>query len=298
MPLRGAHHHWDGVVFDTRALGIRPGTPLLGLSVFDAPPGRRSPASAEEHGLLIVSEDGPVRLRRRLRAGHADHDLGPGDIFLLPAGEEAGLEWAAPLRGVGVWIDGPSVPDFARVEVGLAVDGIAFAEEAVLHDPEIVAAALALREAVTPEGPGRRLIFDSLSRVLLTKLLRKYGRLSDPAGAAFGTDRMRLLRAHVAAHLRGTPHVTGMSAAVGMSASAFGRALRHATGLTPMAFVREMRIERAKELLLGTGSLGEIAARCGFADQSHFTRSFKAATGRTPRTWRLARRGGVREDAA
>jgi AraC family transcriptional regulator len=33
-------------------------------------------------------------------------------------------------------------------------------------------------------------------------------------------------------------------------------------------------------------SLTEIAYTCGFADQGHFTRTFKAATGFLPKTFR------------
>ena len=289
---------WDGLAFDTRALGIRSGTPLLGFSVFDAPPGARPPAAFRDHGMLIVAEEGPAHLRQRIDSRIVEHHLGSGDIVLIPSGVRLGFEWTGPLRGLGLWVDTRAVQDFARAEIGLPVDGVAFAGCPVMNDPEIVRAAHALRDAVMPDGPGRRLIFDSMSRVFLTQVLRKYGQLSDAAAAAFGPDRMRALRAHLQTSLTGSPDVPHMAAAVGMSASAFGRALRAATGLTPMGFVREMRIERAKEMLRGDAGLGEIAARCGFADQAHFSRSFKAGTGRTPRAWRLAERSEARGDAA
>ena len=52
------------------------------------------------------------------------------------------------------------------------------------------------------------------------------------------------------------------------------------------------RVEESKALLLNsTLSLTEIAIKCGFADQSHFTRSFAAAVGATPGRWRLIRKG-------
>jgi AraC-like DNA-binding protein len=39
--------------------------------------------------------------------------------------------------------------------------------------------------------------------------------------------------------------------------------------------------------LAGTDSLSDIAADAGFSDQSHLGRVFKAATGMTPRQFRL-----------
>jgi AraC family transcriptional regulator len=49
-------------------------------------------------------------------------------------------------------------------------------------------------------------------------------------------------------------------------------------------------IGKAQELLLMKGeSLPMVAAATGFADQSHFTRTFKRVTGATPNEWRQNR---------
>ena len=52
-------------------------------------------------------------------------------------------------------------------------------------------------------------------------------------------------------------------------------------------FVRSVRIEKSLRLMSRRNlSLTEIAATCGFADQSHFTRSFKRIMGVTPSSYR------------
>jgi AraC-like DNA-binding protein len=49
-------------------------------------------------------------------------------------------------------------------------------------------------------------------------------------------------------------------------------------------------MERAKALLSGSElPLAEVAARVGFADQSHFTSIFRRMTSMTPRSYRNAR---------
>jgi AraC family transcriptional regulator len=73
----------------------------------------------------------------------------------------------------------------------------------------------------------------------------------------------------------------------GSSRFRFARAFREATGLPPHRYLTLRRIERAKELLLGTDqSLIEIALATGFGSQSHFTASFREAVGVTPKRYR------------
>lgn len=60
-------------------------------------------------------------------------------------------------------------------------------------------------------------------------------------------------------------------------------------GLTPTAYRREERLQRAYfMLLLSNYSLARIAAECSYADQSHFSRELKSATGWSPRAFRNA----------
>jgi AraC-like DNA-binding protein len=53
-------------------------------------------------------------------------------------------------------------------------------------------------------------------------------------------------------------------------------------GLTPHAFQTNLRIGRARALLAAGRPPAEVAAECGFADQAHLTRTFRAAVGVTP----------------
>jgi AraC family transcriptional regulator len=61
-------------------------------------------------------------------------------------------------------------------------------------------------------------------------------------------------------------------------------------GMPPHRFLLGKRVGRAMELLVHTDqSLGEIAAACGFADQSHLTRVFSRTVGVSPGRWRQQR---------
>ena len=61
-------------------------------------------------------------------------------------------------------------------------------------------------------------------------------------------------------------------------------------GETFGAAVRQRRLEHARqELASGDETISSIAARWGFADASHLSRSFKWAYGMSPRDYRAAR---------
>ncbi|MCC8402494.1 AraC family transcriptional regulator [Paraburkholderia sp. MMS20-SJTN17] len=73
----------------------------------------------------------------------------------------------------------------------------------------------------------------------------------------------------------------------GLSVSYFVRAFKASTGDPPHRWMLRHRIERSKALLRRTeASLAEVAASCGFADQSHFARVFKSFVGVSPAAWK------------
>ena len=65
------------------------------------------------------------------------------------------------------------------------------------------------------------------------------------------------------------------------------RRFRNLTGITPHAYRMNCRIERAKELLREGRDIGDTALECGFFDQSHLHRYFKAMTTITPQQYRV-----------
>jgi AraC family transcriptional regulator len=80
-----------------------------------------------------------------------------------------------------------------------------------------------------------------------------------------------------------------LAAECGLSVAHFSRAFKQATGRPPHRWLVEQRVEHAKRLLVTSAlPLAEIAAICGFADQSHFTRVFSRLVGSGPGAWRRA----------
>lgn len=80
--------------------------------------------------------------------------------------------------------------------------------------------------------------------------------------------------------------INDLAQLAGMSRYQMIRAFRAATGLTPHAWQLNQRINEAREQLQAGEDLAEVAYRLGFADQSHFQRTFKAYAGVTPGRYR------------
>lgn len=60
-------------------------------------------------------------------------------------------------------------------------------------------------------------------------------------------------------------------------------------GTTPRTWLQQIRIERARRHLLTTRlTVAEVAARSGFRDVSHFSRTFRARLGMSPGSYRAA----------
>lgn len=68
----------------------------------------------------------------------------------------------------------------------------------------------------------------------------------------------------------------------GLSAYHFSRLFKAIVGFSPHQYLLHCRLRHAKTLLLEQGegrSLADVAAECGFADQSHLARHFRRAYG-------------------
>ncbi len=91
-------------------------------------------------------------------------------------------------------------------------------------------------------------------------------------------------------HLDERVSLDDLAASVSLSRFHFARRFRRSTGRSPHDCVVTQRVDKAQTMLSRTNiPLTDIAVRCGFADQSHFTRVFKARVGTTPGRFREVR---------
>jgi AraC-like DNA-binding protein len=78
--------------------------------------------------------------------------------------------------------------------------------------------------------------------------------------------------------------VAATAADVGYSRRHLGALVRSETGVSPKQLHRLGRFERSRSLL-GRRPLADVATTCGYADQAHLAREWRALAGCPPSTW-------------
>lgn len=148
--------------------------------------------------------------------------------------------------------------------------------------PDMVEALL--RMVATIDDPvGRQVLAPLAQRELVLHLLRH------PAGAplrraAAGDDgRIRRATVYLQRHAEKRVTVEQVARHVAMSPSHFAHRFREVVRMSPMQYVKHLRLQRARVLMLGEGlGVAEAGATVGYASASHFTRDFKQQFGAAP----------------
>jgi AraC family transcriptional regulator len=165
----------------------------------------------------------------------------------------------------------------------------------VVSDDSIKAITATLVSEVDQGMLGRDTMLDALVRQLCIHLLRSHlaiRRTASVETSRAGPVDRRLRRAIEFMHDNYSRELAleEIAGAAYLSAFHFARMFKQITGVTPHYYLANLRLERARKLLLETTlPISEIAAMVGYQSQSHFTRVFRSVTGVTPRAFRNAR---------
>ncbi|MEV4539036.1 helix-turn-helix transcriptional regulator [Asanoa sp. NPDC049518] len=78
-----------------------------------------------------------------------------------------------------------------------------------------------------------------------------------------------------------------LAALLGISPAQLSRRFRAVRGVTPVAYLRGVRLQKARELLAETDdTLQAIAERCGYRSAFYLSRVFSDRTGQSPSRYR------------
>ncbi len=117
-----------------------------------------------------------------------------------------------------------------------------------------------------------------------------YALLKGDAGAAarrafgVGNEIARVID-HVSSHLDEAVTIEDMAEQVGMSRAVFHRKFKQATTMSPIQFVKAIRLNNGAIRIAGGMTVNEAATEVGYASSSQFSREFKRMYGQSPKQW-------------
>ncbi|MGO7367615.1 helix-turn-helix domain-containing protein [Rhizobium ruizarguesonis] len=159
-----------------------------------------------------------------------------------------------------------------------------------MDDPVIRNLSFALLPLFAEPESAPRLFMDSVMVAVGHHVACQYGGMMVRGLAAnTGLAPWQELRAKelLSTNLGGDIALLTIASECGMSVRQFVTAFRRSVGLTPHQWLMRRRIETAQMLLRDPNlAIPAIATSCGFADQSHLTRTFSAKIGTSPAAWR------------
>jgi AraC-like DNA-binding protein len=145
-----------------------------------------------------------------------------------------------------------------------------------------------IAEECATGGQVDRLFAEGLMLALLSSLalVGEHKPAAEWSRSGLAPWQLRRAKEHLMENLARDVSLEELAAAVDLSKSHFSRGFRESTGYPPHRWLLSARIDKAKSLLLSSKlSLAEIALEVGFADQSHFTRTFTKLVSVSPRAW-------------
>lgn len=210
-----------------------------------------------------------------------EHPLREGNLLILVPGV---WHWYRPRPETGwteYWVgfDGDYPQKLAEsgfLGPGLRLLEVGIQEDIISHFGQII-------DGVANERPGYQQYVSALVPLIYAEACMH---ALAPCLEAKGKLLFERIRAIFAENLYGTLDMESLAADLGLNYSNFREEFKVYTGLSPYQYFLQMKINRAKELLLdGRHSVKEISYTLSFENPYYFSRLFKKKTGVTPSSW-------------
>jgi AraC-like DNA-binding protein len=234
--------------------------------------------------VVAVTEAGGSEFKSR---GTTDEASTSTLLVFNPAEPHSGrMGWSKRWRYRGLYLRQPAID---AVGHALGIGEPPYFTANVFRDPALVASFLKLHQALDDDRDPfaeRELLVGSFG-----VLFGRHGSGGQrPPAAPRDRELARVVQALMTERYAEELTLDAMSAAVGLTPFQLIGLFKRATGLTPHAYLTQVRLKAAfRELRAGT-PIVEAALAAGFCDQSALNRHFKRCFGITPLQWLRAAR--------
>jgi AraC family transcriptional regulator len=233
---------------------------------------------------------GATLMERRCEGAWTRTYCGPGDVSLLTRSQRSHWHWTEEIDVSHVYLSESLVSGICAEVTDRSIADVRLQDVVKTHDPIVTATVAAITGEARQQALGGGLYVEAAATQLVVHLLRKYARVTFRERTGEGRlspAQVRRMMDYIESRLHEQLSLETLAAVAGMGVWTFTRHFRESFGRTPHAYIIERRIDRARRLLVeGSLPIKEVASVCGFADQAHMTRLFRAHLHTTPATLR------------
>jgi AraC family transcriptional regulator len=258
----------DGTPPATLAAGSAPGESGVSVLGLQFRSGAHFRATPQNHLVWFSTK---VRIDCRMADRTLRHDAPTGSLAICPAGVDCAAQTDASMEAIVVAID-PKRLALAAADSS-AIDARLNERLSGTDDALFDLARVLVGESANGYLNGPFYWNEAANRFTDGLIARHTSVSKAHTRGMLGREVLDRLKDYVAAHLDEPIDVAALAELAGRSPFHFSRVFARSVGTTPHRFVVHLRLQRAIELIrAGQAGLAEVAARTGFADQSHLSR--------------------------
>lgn len=245
----------------------------------------RVPCNPEDTLVLVQNNTSSV-VPLKVSTGDTSWQLSvtPGSIVFFTPGSPVDLSLSRPFGFLALSIPSKKALKATRTILKRHPTSRSQLTGNIMIDPFCAQALASLWHELGSQKTYRKLQIDGISRALVACFLNTLEHLAQTGSSGLPVHReMQSAVVWIQDNLHRKITLAELSQITDMPVAVFQRVFRNTFGQSVSKYTAELRIEKARSLVLaGRESYAEIATECGFHDQSHMIHAFKKRFGRTP----------------
>jgi AraC family transcriptional regulator len=211
-----------------------------------------------------------------------------GGVSAIRLQEEPAVVLPNPFDALVLYVTQAALDEIAYANQTPRVEQLVWPHGVI--DPVVYNLGQTLLSSLEQPNHTLKIFLDHVLHALNCHFAYSYGGMTNSTSKVRGglsPWQMRRATELLDAHLDGNIALQQVAEACDLSLGHFSRAFKKTFRRPPHTWLTELRVEKAKDFMMNSPlSLADIAARCGFADQSALNRSFKRIYRVSPGVWR------------
>jgi AraC family transcriptional regulator len=240
--------------------------------------------------MIVVYKHGEADMSQRCGGPWHTERVEPGVVSVLTRAEISQWRWSKPIEVSHLYMSQTAIADIAGDVFERDIKDVEMRHMVRSEDPILASLVERLAFELDDGGLGGRLYAEAVRNQACIHLLRHYASVSfrdNGAHGRFSPTQRRLLIEYIDENRCENISLSDLAGVLNLSTFHFTRKFREEFGCPPHAYLIQERIKHATRLLARKDvPLKDVAARAGFADQSHMTRLFRRFLDMTPGDYR------------